>query len=384
MQKTTLILLFTAVSFSFFGGWSHSSDSKVVNVCEYDDLNSINIVFAGDIMGHMPQVRAAYNKETNYYDFKPCYTYLKPYITAADIAVANLEVPLAGKPYKGYPNFSSPDAIFDAAVWAGFDVMLLANNHAVDRRSEGVKRTISKVSQQSKFVGVYLSNIQRDSIYPLIIEKKGLRIAFLNCTYGTNNMPVVKPQVVNRIDTAQIRKDVSTAIARKADIIIMTIHWGEEYKLKANATQVNLAKFFAQLEIDLIIGSHPHVVQNFDYVYKADSTKVPVYYSLGNFMSNQRKRHRNGGIMASVSINTQTKKISKCSYIPFYVHKGKIEGKYQYYLIPTVDYLSRVKFKLNQKQLSIDLPQKADSLLRLFNKDTQARLKELSVKKALD
>lgn len=373
MRKTALILLFTVVSFSFLGNAPYISNNEIVNVCEDDSLYFATLIFAGDIMGHMPQIKAAYNKDSDNYDFRPCFAYLKPYIETADIAVANLEVPLAGKPYSGYPNFSSPDALFEDAVWAGFDIMLLANNHAADKGKVGIEKTIKTVSEQTKYAGVYLNASQRDSLYPLMYEVKGMKIALLNCTYDTNSNPVYEPQIVNLIDTAQIRMDVDTAKARKADFIIMAIHWGKEYKLKADATQQQLAAYFAKLGVDLIIGSHPHVVQNFDYVYKQDSTQVPVYYSLGNFVSNQRKLHTDGGIMAKIIVDTKTHTIQSCSYIPYYVHRGEIEEKYQYYLLPTDDYLS--------DKLNVVLPQTQDSLLRVFDTNTRKRLFNLQLAK---
>lgn len=369
MRKLSLIILFTVVYFTFFGNASYLSNNQKINICEDTIFSNITLLFAGDIMGHMPQITAAYNKDSDNFNFKPCYTYLKPLIECSDIAVANLEVSLAGKPYSGYPNFSSPTALLDGSIWAGFDVMLLANNHAADKGKDGIDQTIYDVSRKSKFVGVYATAAQRDSLYPLVIEVKGVKLAILNYTYDTNSNPVYEPQIVNLIDTIQIRKDVITAKSRKADFIIMAIHWGKEYMVQENAEQQALARFFASLSVDLIIGSHPHVVQNFDYVYKSDSTKVPVYYSLGNMISNQSKRNTNGGILAKITIDTKTRKLQTCSYIPFYVYKGEIEGKYQYYLLPTSDYLSG--------KLKVSIPQVQDSLLRVFDTDTRKRLDNL-------
>ncbi|MBN1463039.1 MAG: CapA family protein [Paludibacteraceae bacterium] len=371
MKKTTIIIVFTVVFSILFGNTPYKFENKQIKPYEWVVIDSIELVFAGDIMGHMPQIKAAYNKDSDTFDFEPCYRFIKPYIQSADVAVANLEVPLAGKPYSGYPNFSSPDELFEAPISAGFDVMLLANNHAADKGKSGIEKTIKTVSAKSKFAGVYLDVFHRDSLYPLLLDVKGVKIALLNCTYDTNGNPVTPPQLVNLIDTAQIRKDVATAKTRKADFIIMCIHWGKEYMLSANAEQQMLAQYFASLDIDLIIGSHPHVVQNFDYVYKPDSTQVPVYYSLGNVISNQTKRNTNGGILAKVVIDTKSHTIKKCGYTPFYVYKGEIEGNYQYYLLPTADYLSN--------RLTITIPQAQDSLLRVFDTDTRQRLSNLPI-----
>ena len=365
-HKKVLFFIFTFVNLIVIFGFNKYPENQYNNKCEDTTSKFVTFVFAGDIMGHMPQLQAAFQKDSDNYDFTPCFTYLKPYIQSADVAVANLEVPLAGKPYSGYPNFSSPDALLYAAANAGFDVFLLANNHVVDKGKQGTMSTINTVSKKVLFAGAYLDVAHRDSLYPLIIEVKGLKVAILNCTYGTNGIAVPAPIIVNTIDTTQIIKDVHTAKDRGAEFIFMTIHWGNEYELIANDTQVKLAAYFAKIGINAIIGSHPHVVQNFDYHYSSDSTRVPVFYSLGNMVSNQRKRYTDGGILAKITIDPKTRQIYKCSYQPFYVHKGELNGLFQYHLIPTTRYISDSTF--------LSLPIEADSLLRVFDRDTRTRL----------
>ena len=300
----------------------------------------VSMIFCGDVMGHMPQVNAAYNSSDNSYDYNPCFAQITSYIQQADIAVANLEVPLAGKPYSGYPHFSSPDALLDALQHAGYDVILTANNHVVDKGTKGLKRTIEQIDQRQLMrAGSYLDSLDRKTHYPLFIEQKGLKIALLNSTYGTNGILVKSPALVNLIDTTQIRNDIQKAKDEAADFIVMCIHWGAEYELKANKEQQVIAQFLADEGVHLIIGSHPHVVQNVEILYGKDSLEVPVYYSLGNAISNQRWEHSNGGIMVSVDIHPSTKKIIQGNYLPVYVHKGKLHEKYQYHLIATPDYL---------------------------------------------
>lgn len=370
MRKAALISLITLVILLFAESSINSTDNKIVTNIEYTSQKEITLIFAGDIMGHMPQIKAAYIQQGDSFDFRPCYRYIKPYIEQADLAIGNLEVPLSGKPYSGYPYFSAPKALLYGPLYAGFDVMLTANNHAADQGKYGIEKTIEVLRGKTKYTGTFLNQAHRDSVYPLIVDVKGLKTAILNCSYDTNNNTVPQPLIVNLIDTAQIRLDVQSAKRKGAEFIIMTIHWGEEYKTHANITQEMLANFFAKIGVDLIIGSHPHVVENFDYVYKADSTKVPVFYSLGNMISNQSKRNTNGGILAKVSIDIKSRKVLNCNYIPFYVHRGDLNGKYQYYLIPSSDYLK------NPKQFK--LAYKADSLLRVFHNDTQQRLSNLT------
>jgi poly-gamma-glutamate capsule biosynthesis protein CapA/YwtB (metallophosphatase superfamily) len=350
------------------------SPCKIVDIqnetkIESTIADSIVLVFAGDVMGHVPQLEAAYDKQSGKYDFTSCYQFITPYVASADFAVANLEVPLAGKPYSGYPCFSSPEALLDGALSAGFDVIQLANNHVVDRGKIGIERTYAAVNKKVPSVGVYPCKSLRDSLYPLIMNVKGIRLAILNCTFDTNGHAVPLPCVVNGIDTAQIRQDIVTARKRGAQCVIMTIHWGVEYELNANENQKKLARFMAKAGVDIIIGSHPHVVQNFEWIAKNDSCSIPVFYSLGNMISNQRWRNSNGGILARITLSRSSGNVLKVSYLPFYVHKGTLEGKLQYYLLPTERYRSRY--------YSFHLAEKEDSMLVTFDQDTRLRLNKI-------
>lgn len=359
MNKILLLL----ISLFLFSGFVSNPLPEVSS----EGAQTVKLIFAGDIMGHSPQFQAAYNAQTKSYNYETCFQLVKPYIESADIAIANLEVPLAGPPYSGYPNFSSPDALLDGLKYAGYDIILTANNHVVDRGKQGLERTIGVITDRKlKHTGSYINKAQRDSIYPLIIHEKGLRIALLNCTYGTNGIPVTNPNMVNLIDTVQIRKDIARAKKLQADFIIMTIHWGVEYILQANDSQRKLARWLAAKGVNLIIGGHPHVVQDMEIITTAQNDSVPVYYSLGNSVSNQRKPHTDGGIMVEVEIGVKAKKIISTSYIPVYVHRGMLAGKYQYHLIPTPQYIQAPE----QYKLAV-----ADSLaLRYFDQQTRLRL----------
>jgi poly-gamma-glutamate synthesis protein (capsule biosynthesis protein) len=365
------ILILGVFSFSVVdtGTASHNVQSF------FNDNNDriVTLIFAGDIMGHSPQFQAAYDTQTKTYDYKVCFENVKPYIESADIAVANLEVTLAGPPYSGYPNFSSPDALLDALKYTGYDVMLTANNHVLDRGKHGFERTLKVLSdKEMKFVGSYLNQQQRDTLYPLIIDTHGVKIALLNYTYGTNGYKPTSPTIVNVIDTNLIKKDIKKARSKSADIVVMTVHWGTEYQTKAGIEQQKLAKLFAREGVDLIIGSHPHVVQNAELLEIDSTRKVPVFYSLGNSISNQRNINTDGGIMVKVEIGANSKQILKTTYLPVYVHKGILKKKFQYHLIPTPDFVSdtTANYVIN----------KVDSAaLLLFDKNTRERLSNFEI-----
>jgi len=299
----------------------------------------VSLIFVGDIMGHSPQFHAAYNENTKTYNYDICFQQVKHYIKSANFAVANLEVPIAGKPYSGFPYFSSPDELLDAIKKSGFDILQTANNHILDRGKIGLERTLQQIDRRKLHsIGSYVDDNQRNKTYPLILEANGLKLAFLNCTYGTNSIRAVKPNLINYIDTLEIIADIEKANKLGADVRIMTVHWGNENELRANVVQRSLAKFFVNHGINLVVGSHPHVIQNAEIMRNKDGKQVPVFYSLGNFISNQRESNNKGGLMLKVDINSHSKKITSVSYLPVYVYRGRLNGDFQFHLIPTIDF----------------------------------------------
>ena len=298
----------------------------------------LSIIFAGDIMGHDAQINGAYEPDSNRYNYEPVFRFVRDYISKADVAVANLEVTLAGPPYKGYPEFSSPDELAIAARDAGFDVFVQANNHALDRGANGFVRTIKVLDSLAILhTGTFLTDSARNANYPLILEKNDIRIALLNYTYGTNGIKIVPPLVINMIDTSLIKKDIQKAKLYDPDFTIVTIHWGNEYEIYENETQRDLADFITKAGADLIIGSHPHVVQPVKKIYSADSGRSNiVVYSLGNFVSNQRDRYRDGGIIFGITLEKTDGNIhlKDFSYLPYWVYRESRPERSLFYVLP--------------------------------------------------
>lgn len=308
--------------------------------------NTLSIIFAGDIMGHDAQIEGAYIDSLGEYNYEPTFRYITDYISRADVAVGNLEVSLAGKPYKGYPQFSSPDELAIAAGYAGFDILLTANNHALDRGAKGVDRTIVMLDSL-KFIhlGTFLNDTHKYVNYPVIIEKNNIRIALLNYTYGTNGLTVKGPYIINRIDKEQIKEDIIKAKLAEPDFIICTIHWGIEYERDENSDQQELASFIFENGVDVIIGSHPHVVQPIKFldVTRNDTViKLPVFYSLGNFVSNQRAQYKDGGIVAELYLSKieNNPQIDSISYLPYWVYREDISDNSTFYVVPVAKYES--------------------------------------------
>ncbi|MDR3001576.1 MAG: CapA family protein [Fibromonadaceae bacterium] len=339
--------------------------------------STLRLIFAGDLMGHSTQINAA-NREAGGkgYDYKPFFKYLKPYFSSADLAVINLEYSLAGEPYSGYPQFSSPDESIIAIQDAGFGVIATSNNHSLDRGKQGLERTIRILdSLKLKHFGMYRDTVEKDNNYPLFIEENGIKIAFLNYTYGTNMLVEEAPNIVNRIDTAQIAADIKKAKLKSPDFIIAFMHWGSEYNNTENEEQRELAKFMALEGVNLIVGSHPHVVQPFSKIFVPDRDSVPVIYSLGNFFSNQRPRYRDGGIIFDVTLqknaaNDNKTTVSDYGYMPFWVYRFTRKGGYTFRLLPEC---KRTEAPCKGYKMS-----KEDrAAMELFFKDTRGILKNL-------
>jgi hypothetical protein len=303
------------------------------------DTYKLSLVFGGDIMGHDPQIEGAFDTSTQKYNYEPTFRYICDYIQQADIAVGNLEVTLAGPPYKGYPQFSSPDEVAYYAREAGFDILAQANNHALDGGTKGFVRTLNVLDTLGiVHMGSYRDSLERAKYYPLIIEKNNIRIALLNYTYGTNGLEIPPPCIINRIDTAIIASDILKAKKLNPDIIIAFLHWGEEYERIENNSQVKLANFIISKGVSVIIGSHPHVVQPFRLLTFGDDTltKYPVFFSLGNFVSNQRAQYKDGGIVAGLFLSKSDSiiTIDSINYLPYWVWRKDLSGKSTFFVLP--------------------------------------------------
>ena len=300
----------------------------------------IQLLFMGDVMGHDTQINSARIDSTGEYDYYSVFKYIKDDIKTADIAIANLEVTLAGPPHKGYPQFSSPDTLADALVDAGVDALVLANNHCVDRRRQGLERTVKILDEKGiPRTGVFKDSLDRTKHNPLIIEKNGFRLALLNYTYGTNGIKVTPPNIVNTLDTAVMSKDIALANSMNVDKVIVFLHWGWEYNLSPNPDQKKMTQFLWSKGIDVVIGSHPHVVQPMKWI-KNEKQNQLVVYSLGNFVSNQRPAPRDGGAMAMVELTKEADStyISNAEYQLTWVYTPNENGKKRFYVLPADRY----------------------------------------------
>ena len=205
-----------------------------------------------------------------------------------------MEFCLGGPPYTGYPSFSAPEALAEEAAEAGIDLFLCANNHICDKGRRGLVSSLEKYGK----IGVPVTGVYRDSLdeqkhNPYIAELGGVRVAFINFTYGTNGIRVPEPFIVNMMDKEKVREAFVMAREKEADIIIALPHWGQEYTTVPDSRQREWAEFLLECGADAVIGSHPHVVQPVEF---------PVAYSMGNFISNMSLRNTELGLMMILRI----------------------------------------------------------------------------------
>lgn len=266
--------------------------------------DDIEVLIVGDVMAHLPQVESA-RRGHERYDFSEWFALLEGDFAAADLVVANLETTLTHTPpYSGYPSFASPEELARDMAEAGIDAVSVANNHTADKGTMGLLSTVAALDNAGiEYVGAAVESPLAGRTEPLITEIKGCRIALLAYTYGSNVTPE-KDLRINTIDTAHIRSDVAASRTRGADFVVALMHWGQEYSPKPSAQQQALGSWLTdECGVDFVVGSHPHVIQPWHAVADdSGQTSGAIFYSLGNFVSNQNDPHTELGLMARLRL----------------------------------------------------------------------------------
>lgn len=299
------------------------------------DTVFMTLLFAGDVMGHDGQIKGALTSQGTY-EYDTCFYYVNDIIKKADVAIANLEVTLAGPPYAGYPQFSSPDELAKSLKTNGFDILATANNHTCDKGKKGIIRTLAVLDSLAiPHVGSYFDSLQADTAHPLIINHNGIKLALYNYTYGTNGIEVPTPTKVNLIDTASLRCDLKKPLKQAVDLKIVFFHWGNEYQTFASKYQEDFEKRAYAWGADMVIGSHPHVVQ--PATLSPDSLRPRLtVYSLGNFVSDQRTHPRDGGMMLQLTLAKYGGKtwVYNAGYYLTWVFTPYINGVKKHLILP--------------------------------------------------
>lgn len=267
---------------------------------------TVDISAVGDLLVHSPQLEAQFNKETQAYDFNNNFQYIKPYAEKSDLAMGCFETTLPGAAvgYEGYPTFKSPDSVATAFKGAGFDVVFTSTNHILDAGTDGFFSTITTLKNN----GLTVAGTNEDTQKPYVItEVKGVKVGLVSYVYETpkrgaqrtlNAEPIPQELEDNinsfdpdqlEVDMPKIKANMEAAKKDGAEILIVYMHWGEEYATTPVDYQKQMANEIANSGADVIFASHPHVIEPVEMITTVDGTKtVPVFYALGNFISNQR------------------------------------------------------------------------------------------------
>ncbi|MBC8173736.1 MAG: CapA family protein [Chitinophagales bacterium] len=332
-----------------------------------DSITHITISAVGDLMCHSSQYKYTH-VEADSFDFLPSFEKVLPWLQKPDLLAGNLETTLAGTkiPYSGYPRFNTPDDYAEALKKAGFDFIITANNHSNDTGEKGILRTIQILKENNlSQTGTFTSQKDRDSIR--ILDVKGIKIGMIAFTYSTNGIDITpgKPWLVNYCDSALIKNDIFLAREAGAEIVVVFYHFGNEYERIPGPYQNNFVNWAIENGADIIIGSHPHVIQPVNF-FKTRSATLDtgfVAYSLGNFISNQRDNFADEGIIINVHIskNMHTKqiKIDYVDYVPTWVYRGVNPEKKLHIIFPVMDhatfgdenYISNIEMKEMQDAL---------------------------------
>ena len=372
LRKDRVILLSLLILFIIFAlcvTISKLNKSNINYQIDHSVLNNnsidITISAVGDIMVHDDQLKAQYDKDTNSYSFDNNFKHIKPYIENSNLSIGNLETTLAGKDskYSAYPRFNSPDSLVTALSNCGFDVLSTVNNHTYDKGSIGVYRTLDVIKNHGiESVGTRNNSSENNFI---IKNVDGINFGITSFSYGEiskskpslNGLPIAKQDTNNLnifdfrdVDTAfeSIKSTLDSMNQNETDLQVLVIHWGEEYHRNPSKFQKLLAQKLCDYGVDIIIGSHPHVVQPIEMIKSEESNnETLVIYSLGNFLSNQRREilktdYTEDGLIVNIDISknldTNETKISKVEYIPTWVNKyTDSSNKLQYEIIPIVD-----------------------------------------------
>lgn len=355
--------------------------------------STVTIRSAGDVLIHIPIFQNAKQSDGTY-DFSHIFTYSEEIISGCDYFVANLETTLGGtdgRSYTGFPRFNSPDSIVDALKGAGVDCLLTANNHTYDTNGAGMLRTIEKI-QEAKLDYTGTRKTAEGKKY-LVKDINGIKFGLACYTYETPTSEGRKALNGLLVDTAtaplinsfkpgapdsfyeEMKTNIKQMKKKGADVIAVYIHWGEEYQLKENAKQQELAQALCDLGVDVIIGGHPHVVQPMDLLTSTDGKhKTVCVYSMGNFVSNQRRNlmglktgHTEDGLIFEMTFSRYsdgTVMFDRVDAIPTWVHLYSENGKKVHSIVPLKGNLDNKAEKLGLNKTSDGLTQAKASKAR--------------------
>ena len=331
------IFLIFKLSSVIFVPKDNSKEIQIAETSSKPEPITIHISAFGDTMCHLTNIKNAYDSSSKDYDFSNVFKNIRKYTENADITIGNLETTFAGssRGYTGYPTFNAPEILGQNLKDIGVDVLTTANNHCMDKGISGLVSTLNFLDEYGiAHTGTSRSEDEQNTI--LVKDVNGIKIAFLSYTYGTNGItvPSDKTYSVNLIDKDLIKKHIASAKEQNVDVICVSMHWGIEYKLKPNSTQEELSDFLFENGVDIILGSHPHVLEPMKKrtITLNDGTTKDgfVIYSLGNFVSGQVYANTKSTVILDIQItkNSEGKiSIDSVNYTPIYLYDNGAGSK---------------------------------------------------------
>jgi poly-gamma-glutamate capsule biosynthesis protein CapA/YwtB (metallophosphatase superfamily) len=310
--------------------------------------SQIVLTAVGDVLLH-DRVYNDARIDVEHFDFHPMFSAIKPYIEKTDIAFANQESIIGGVEIglSTYPSFNSPIEIADALKDTGFDVVNMANNHALDRGEQPLKASIAYWDNLGLVrTGAYVSAEDRSRIRT--ISKNGITLSVLSYTYGTNGIKLPKPYLVNLIDREAMKRDVEAA-KQISDAVVVNLHFGKEYEIMPNNEQKELAQFLSDLGVSVIFGHHPHVLQPPAFIYGINGNSTFVFYSLGNFLAGQQNEETWFGGITNITVvkNKEGKiELKSPSFLPTFTYS---KNSHDYKVLP-LDQVTEQQYKSAQQR----------------------------------
>ena len=321
---------------------------------------TINITAIGDCLMHNTQIWSGQQPDGSF-NFDTFFSPVRPLIEEGDYCSANFEAPMAGpvSGYTGYPVFNSPDEIADTFKQAGIDLIITANNHILDRGYKGALRTMEVLhSRGLDTTGTYAS--LEESQQFLIKDIRGVKVGYLAYSYSTNGIPVPAehPYFFNYLEPEKVLQDIAL-IRPQVDMVVLVLHWGQEYQPRPTEEQRKMAIKFLTAGADIILGSHPHVIQTMETI-KIENRDAFVIYSMGNFISHQRGQERNSGIVLRIELVKNFKdgrtRLKSVTYTPTYSHSYEDHGRTYFRVVPVEKTIKKIEAGKEPYLSQSDLP----------------------------
>lgn len=340
-------------------------------------------------MVHSSQLDLNYDRVAKNYNFDQSFQFISSYLQGNDLVFGNLETTINANPksYSGYPLFSSPPELVEATKKAGFQILSTANNHSADKGKSGILTTLDVLEKNSiHSLGTYRDEEDYKARKDLVIERDGFKILFYNYTYGTNGMKVPSPTIVKLLDKDSIRTDLMSAKELGADLIIVSFHYGPEYIRTPSTDMKKWVEFAFSEGADIVLGGHPHVLQRFEIQNKKDRYGIQkdrlVFYSMGNFLSGQRKPHTDGGAVFRWNVNLYKPRegeptqitYNQVHYVPTWVYPNIRNRQPNFAILPVQEFLDSSGKPHDTLPYNLQLSKKEIKDMQFFYKSTKELL----------